>query len=88
MSAKNKLANKQKRRAEREARKSTFESRRATQFKLVKTAGDNYQRVPMDITAADVSITPVEASIEDRLGDKGFIVAHQEDMLWKPGDED
>lgn len=25
---------------------------------------------------------------EARLAEKGFIVAHQEDMLWKPGDED
>jgi len=67
VSAKNKLENKRKRRAEREARKAEF-----------------HRRYNLPAFQPEVMLT----SVEQRLADQGFLVAHQEDMLWKPGDED
>lgn len=72
MSARNKLENKRKRRAEREARKAEFHRR--------------YQLPAFEPT---IELGEVERlQREARLAQQGFIVAHQEDMLWKPGDED
>lgn len=70
MSAKNKLENKRKRRAEREARKAEFHRR--------------YNLPPLELNVDAITKMQTEA----RLAQQGFIVAHQEDMLWKPGDED
>ena len=72
MSARNRLENKRARRAEREARKAEFHRK--------------YQLPAFEPTIDLNAIQQMQR--EARLAEKGFIVAHQEDMLWKPGDED
>lgn len=72
MSARNKLENKRKRREEREARKAEFHRK--------------YQLPAFEPTIEFGEVQKMMT--EARLAQQGFIVAHQEDMLWKPGDED
>lgn len=88
MSRKNSLENKRKRRLERAVRKSTPEERRATRFNIRDLGGGNLHRIPETMASVSVPVVTESDIAEAKLAEKGFIVAHQDDMLWKPGDED